>query len=100
MADARVTQEHAQPRQAAQSTAKRKRAQESAALSDADPGASVAAAMANSTSPEQTSADVVHKTEGNANAAPADPDPEVAVRKAKLSLVEDDVEWNGEAARE
>jgi len=99
-AGARVAQEHARPQQAAQSTAKRKRAEESVALSDADPATSVAAAVADPASREQTGEDVAERTAGIDEPAPPEPAPNVAARKAKLKLVEDDVDWAGEAATE
>ena len=99
-AGARVVQETAQPQHAAQSTAKRKRTEESVALSDADAGASVAAATADPALPEQTREDVAQRTERNGEPAPSEPAADVAARKAKLKLVEDDVDWAGEAATE
>ena len=99
-ADARVAQHHAQPQHTAKNTAKRKRAEESAALSDADAGRPVAVATADSAVREQSGDDGAGRLEGNDSAAPAEPDADVAVRKEELDLVEDDVDWTGEAATE
>lgn len=95
-------QVQAQPERAAKSTAKRKWVRDSTAPGAADPGASVAATSAEVASPDQPVVGIVKLPGSERAPAPQEPaaDQHMPAIKAKLALVEDDVDWDGQAAPE
>ena len=95
-------QQQVLPQRAAKSSAKRKRASESPAPEGGAQGASVTATTASINVPEQTAESIAKRPDCKQAAAAQELDPvqTVAAAEVKLALVEDDVDWAGEAAPE
>ena len=95
-----------QPHRAAKSTAKRKRSEQGTAPDDAEPGKHVAGIQAGcglSGQPGVGGAERLGNDDGTASQCadvPAEVAPRVAAKPAKLALVEEDVDWAGDDAKD
>ncbi len=95
-----------QPQHAAKSTAKRKRSDQGAAPINAERGRTIADSPSNGGLPSQFingDAELSGSEVGTAShgvAVPAGAEPRVAAKPAKLALVEDDLDWDGDNAQD